>query len=58
MIADPPFELGAVHIKATWALPLVPDRPVGAPAVVDGVNALDVLVAPVPTELIALTLNV
>ena len=60
VIADPPVLVGAV--KLTVALPLLPlaEIPVGAPgAIAAGVTADDALeAAPVPTELVAVTVKV
>jgi hypothetical protein len=60
VIADPPFEDGAVHDTATCPFPAVPETPVGAPgAPATGVTAADAAESgPVPTALIAATRNV
>ena len=58
-MAEPPSPTGAVQNNVTCALPLTPDTPVGGSAKVAGVTPLDALEsAPVPTLLIAATLNV
>lgn len=41
MIADPPSEVGALHVRRTWVLPAVVVTAVGAPGTVRGVTALD-----------------
>jgi hypothetical protein len=59
MVALPPLLAGAVKLTAACALPGVAATPVGAPGTVAGVTADDAaLVAPVPTALVALTVNV
>ena len=60
MIAAPPLETGAVHDTIDWVLAYeVADTPVGAPGMVAGVAAADgVEAAPVPAELVAVTVNV
>jgi hypothetical protein len=34
VIVDPPFEVGAVHVRLTWAFPAEAITEVGAPATV------------------------
>jgi len=58
VIAEPPVSPGADHDNDTWALPAVPERPVGAPGVVTGTAAAVPEADPVPTALIADTRNV
>jgi len=58
VIADPPFEAGAVQLTVAWALPHVAVTLVGAPGTVAGVTAFEVATGPVPTALVALTVNV
>ena len=58
MSADPPFEAGAVHDRATSATPWVAVRPVGAPAVVAVATLAVADAVPVPAALTAETLNV
>ena len=61
MIALPPSEAGAVQPSVTRASPALPVTPVGAPGTVaaGGVTAAEGLEAgPVPTPLIAATVNV
>ncbi len=64
MIELPPVLAGATQVRPTWPLPGVATRPVGAPgAVGGGGGATGVAVAgleagPVPTALVAVTVNV
>ena len=58
MIAEPPSKIGAVHVKATCALPAVPETPVGASGGECGVTAAETPGRPVPAILTALTRNV
>ena len=58
MIAEPPLLAGAVQVKATCALPAVPDTDVGAPGGAAGVTELEDAELPRPTALIAVTRNV
>jgi len=58
VIAEPPVSTGADHDNDTWVLPAVPDKPVGAPGVVTGTAEAIPEAVPVPTALIAETLNV
>ena len=56
---EPPLSEGVVQESATWVLPAVAEREVGAFGVVAGVTALDALDAlPVPTLLVAVTVKV
>ena len=57
MIAAPPVDVGAVHVKATCAFAAVPAKLVGAPGVPMGVTELEVVVLPLPAAFVALTLN-
>ena len=41
MIALPPFDAGAVHVRATWVFPGVPLTAVGAPGTARGVTCGD-----------------
>jgi hypothetical protein len=59
VIALPPLELGAVKATVALALPAVAVPMVGAPGTVVGVTLLLAAeAAPVPTELVAVTVNV
>jgi hypothetical protein len=65
MIAEPPFEPGALKVTVAWAFPGVAVTAVGAPGMVaplggaDGVAAFDGAEAgPVPTAFVAVTVNV
>ena len=59
MIELPPSLDGAVHDTEAEALPAVAVTPVGEPGTpAAGVTELDVPAAPVPTPLVAVTLNV
>ena len=59
MIALPPLLAGAVKVTLAWALPAVAVPMVGAPGVVAGVTLFDAAeAAPVPTALVAVTVNV
>jgi hypothetical protein len=60
VIAEPPFEEGALNDTVADALPATADTPVGAPGTVaPRVTGLDAAEAdPVPTELVAVTVNV
>jgi hypothetical protein len=55
VIADPPFDAGAVQDTASWALPGVRLTPVGAPGIVDGVPVAPADAGPVPMALVAVT---
>ena len=55
----PPLDDGALHDTDACALPAVAPTPVGAPAVVIGVIALEALEAElVPTPFVAVTVKV
>ena len=57
--ALPPVAAGALKTTVAWALPAVALGPVGAPGTVAGVTVFDgPEAAPVPTLLVALTVNV
>ena len=58
MSADPPSEVGAVHARATWPIPWVAVRLVGAPAVVAVATLAVSDVVPVPAALTAEIRNV
>jgi hypothetical protein len=59
VIALPPFDAGAVNVTDACALPAVAVPIVGAPGTVAGVTLLeDADAGPVPTELVAVTVNV
>ena len=59
VIALPPFDAGTVKVTVAVVLPAVAATPVGAPGRVAGVTLLDANdAAPVPTELVAVTVNV
>jgi hypothetical protein len=60
VMARPPFELDAVHDTTDWVLALeVAVTPVGADGTAAGTMALDASeAAPVPEELVAVTVNV
>ena len=59
VIALPPLLDGVVKDTVACALPAVAVPMVGAPGTVDGVTLLDAADAvPVPTELVAVTVNV
>ena len=59
MIALPPVLEGAVHDMVACPSPGVPDTAVGAPGTANGVTAADADdTAPVPTALVAVTVNV
>src|SRR5581483_256046 len=59
VIDAPPSLLGAVHETVADALPAVAVTPVGAPGTsAPGVTAFVVAPGPVPTELVALIVNV
>ena len=62
MIAEPPFEAGAVKVTVAWALPATAVTAVGAPGAVagaDGVTELEaVLETEVPTAFVAATVKV
>jgi len=58
-MAEPPLETGAVQVKATEALPEVPDTLVGTAVAVVGVTEPDAEEAAlVPTALVAVTVKV
>ena len=57
MIGDPPVLAGAVHVTASWALPLVATTDVGAPGTVAGVAGAELADAGlIPTAFLATTL--
>ena len=59
MIADPPFELGALNETVAWPFPDVALTPVGTPGVVAGTTELLVADAVlVAYALLAVTVNV
>jgi hypothetical protein len=59
VIADPPFEDGAVQVTVAEALPGVTVRMVGGSGTVAGVTVFEGLEAtPTPTPLVALTVKV
>jgi hypothetical protein len=59
VIVLPPVLAGALKLTAACALPALAETAVGAPGTVAGVTALDELLAvPLPTALVATTLNV
>lgn len=59
MITVPPLLAGAVHDTDAWLSPAVADTAVGTPGTANGVTALDAAeAAPVPTEFVAVTVNV
>ena len=59
MIALPPFDAGAVKLTEACAFPAVAVPMVGAPGTVAGVTLFEAPdAAPVPTELVAFTVNV
>jgi hypothetical protein len=59
VIADPPFEAGAVQETVADALPATAETPVGAPATVNGVTEDDAVEAEEsPKEFVAFTVNV
>jgi hypothetical protein len=59
VIADPPFDTGAVKATEASVLPGVATGEVGAPGTVAGVTAEDVSeAAPSPTALVAMTVKV
>ena len=59
MRTDQPSEAGAVHASATWVLPRVGVREVGAPGTAAGVTLFDALEEElVPTALVAVTVKV
>ena len=59
MIAEPPFDDGAVHVTAAVVLPGVAFTLVGAPGPDTGVKLFDVVEAePVPVPFVAVTVNV
>ena len=59
MIARPPFEAGADQLTTADPSAGVATTPVGAPGTVAGMTAADGAEAgPVPTEFVAVTLNV
>ena len=58
-MAEPPVFVGAVHERETCALPAVGVRPVGGSGTVIGVVLFEAAdAAPIPTELVAVTVNV
>lgn len=59
MIAEPPFDDGALNVMVAWPLPAVAVPIVGASGVVAGVTELDALDAVlVPSAFDAVTVNV
>jgi hypothetical protein len=59
VIALPPFEAGAIQLTVACALPAVAVTAVGGSGRRAGVTAFDAAdVAPVPTLLVAVTVNV
>jgi hypothetical protein len=59
VMALPPFEAGAVKLTVVCALPAVAVTFVGAPGTAAGLTWFEGLdAAPVPTELVAVTVNV
>jgi len=59
VIADPPFEAGALNATETCAFPKVPTAAVGAPGTVAGVTDADAEDAePFPIAFVAVTVNV
>ena len=59
VIAEPPFEAGAVHETAACALPRTPTTPLGASGTFAGVTAADAVDGElVPTAFVAVTRNV
>jgi hypothetical protein len=57
--ALPPLEAGALKVTVAWALPAVAVPIVGAPGTVAGVTLFEAAeAAPVPAELVAVTVNV
>jgi hypothetical protein len=59
VIAEPPFEAGAVQETVANALPATAETPVGAPGTVAGVTAADAVESvELPTAFVAFTLNV
>lgn len=59
MIADPPFELGALKVTVAWPLPRVAVPMVGASGTVAGVTEFVVADGVlVPTAFVAVTVNV
>ena len=59
MIAEPPFDAGAVNVTDACALPAVAAPMVGASGTVRGVVLFDAAEAdPVPAEFVAVTVNV
>jgi hypothetical protein len=57
VIALPPLDDGALHVKATCALPRVAARPVGAPGTVAGVAEADAEAGPDPIAFVATTVK-
>ncbi len=59
VMAEPPFEAGAVNATLACPLPAVAETAVGAPGTVYGVTELEAVEAPeVPTPLVAVTVKV
>jgi hypothetical protein len=59
VIAEPPLFSGALHETVAWPSPGVALTPVGAPGTVAGVTGEEATeAAPVPIELVAVTVNV
>ena len=57
MIAEPPFETGAVQVSATWALPRVAAVRVGVPGTVAGIAVSAFEAGPAPTPFVAVTVK-
>ena len=57
VIGLPPVDDGALHARATWPLPEVGVRPVGAPGTVAGVADTGDDAGPVPTAFVAVTVK-
>ena len=59
MMADPPFEAGAVKVTVAWEFPAVAVPITGAPGTVNGETELEGLLATLaPIALVAVTVNV
>ena len=62
MIAEPPFDAGAVNVTVACALPAVAVAPVGAPGTVAGVTGVTLFDAAEgalgPTAFVAVTVKV
>ena len=57
-MAEPPLEVGAVHVNATLALEVVAESPVGASGVVLGVAVAVADAGPTSVVFLAITENV